>query len=103
MPLPPYTQSHLATTCFSCHNSGDGGKACLKLLFENLRVNRIVVHEVFRRGEEDRTIRPPVFGDALEELSPEAIGAFRLRMADALSGQSQSLQMRIVNTAQIAS
>jgi hypothetical protein len=64
------------------------------MLFENLRVNRIVVHEVFQRAS-DRSIVPPVFGDALETMSPEAMGAFRLRMTDALSGQSQSLQLRI--------
>lgn len=64
------------------------------MLFENLKVNRIVVHEVFRRND-DKSIRAPVFSSALEVLSPEAMGAFRLRMTDALSGQSQSLQMRI--------
>lgn len=64
------------------------------MLFENLTVNRIVVHELFQRGD-DRAIRPPVFADTLESLSPEAMGAFRLRMTEALSGQSQSLQMRI--------
>ena len=64
------------------------------MLFENLRVGRIAVHEVFQRTE-DRTIRPPVFADALENLSADAMGAFRLRMTDALSGQSQSLHMRI--------
>lgn len=64
------------------------------MLFENLKVGRIAVHEIFQRGD-DKAIRPPVFADALESLSPEAIGAFRLRMTDALSGQSQSLQMRI--------
>lgn len=65
------------------------------MLFENLKVNRVVVHEVFQRNE-DKSIRPPVFADDLENLSPEALGAFRLRMTDALSGQSQSLEMRIV-------
>lgn len=64
------------------------------MLFENLRVKRIAVHEVFQR-DEDRNIRPPVYGETLEELSPEAMGAFRLRMTDALSGQTQSIQMRI--------
>lgn len=64
------------------------------MLFENLRINRIAVHEVFKRNE-DRSIRSPVFADALEILSPEAMIAFRQRMTDALSGQSQSLQMRI--------
>lgn len=64
------------------------------MLFENLKVNRVVVHEVFQRNE-DKSIRPPVFADDLENLSAEALGAFRLRMTDALSGQSQSLEMRI--------
>ncbi|GAN88182.1 nucleoid-associated protein [Komagataeibacter intermedius] len=65
------------------------------MLFENLNISRVVVHEIFQRNE-DRSIRSPVFADALETLSTEAMGAFRLRMTDALSGQSQSLQMRVV-------
>lgn len=64
------------------------------MLFENLRVSRIAVHEVFQRND-DRSIRQPAYADALETLSPEAMGAFGLRMTDALSGQSQSIQMRI--------
>ena len=64
------------------------------MLFENLKVSRIAVHEFFQRNG-DKSIRPPVFAEALESLSSEAIGAFRLRMTDALSGQSQSLQMRV--------
>lgn len=64
------------------------------MIFENLRVGRIVVHEVFPRNE-DRTIRPPAFSDRLEVLSAEALGAFRLRVTDALAGQTQSLEMRI--------
>jgi hypothetical protein len=63
--------------------------------FENLRVNRVVVHEVFQRAD-DRSIQPPVFAEDLEQLSAEALVAFRLRLTDALSGQSQSLQMRII-------
>lgn len=62
--------------------------------FENLRVKRIVVHEVFQRAD-DRSIRTPEFAESLEQLSQEAMGAFRLRMTDALSGESQSLQMQI--------
>jgi len=64
------------------------------MIFENLTVSRIAVHEVFQRGD-DRAIRPPVFADVLESLSAEAMEAFRRRMTEALSGQSQSLQMRI--------
>lgn len=65
------------------------------MLFENLQVKRIAVHEVFRRND-DKSIQPPVYANNLEVLSPEAMGAFRLRMTDALSGQTQSLQMRIL-------
>lgn len=64
------------------------------MTFENLRVNRVVVHEIFQRGA-DHAIRAPVFADGLERLSAEAMEAFRARMTEALSGQSQSLQMRI--------
>lgn len=65
------------------------------MLFENLNVSRIVMHEIFQRNT-DKTIRPPAFSNELEILSPEAMGAFRLRMTDALSAQSQSIQMRII-------
>ncbi|MEI9412284.1 nucleoid-associated protein [Mesorhizobium salmacidum] len=65
------------------------------MLFENLKVHRVAVHEVFRRND-DRSIQPPAYSNNLESLSAEAMGAFRLRMTDALSGQTQSLQMRIV-------
>jgi hypothetical protein len=64
------------------------------MLFENLKVSRVVDHEIFRRNE-DKSIRAPIFADALETLGAEALLAFRLRMTDALSGQSQSIQMSI--------
>jgi hypothetical protein len=64
------------------------------MLFENLTIRRIAVHELFQRSD-DKSIQPPVFAEELENLSVEALTAFRLRMTDALSGQSQSLKMRI--------
>lgn len=66
-------------------------------MFENLKVSRVAVHEVFRRND-DRSIQPPVYANGLELLSADAMGAFRLRMTDALSGQTQSLEMRIVKS-----
>ncbi|WP_419900763.1 nucleoid-associated protein [Roseomonas sp. USHLN139] len=64
--------------------------------FENLLVRRIAMHEIFKR-DDDKSIKPPVLAQRLETLSAEAMGAFRLRMTEALSGQSQSLQMRIIH------
>lgn len=64
-------------------------------MLENLRVSDIVVHEVFQRGQ-DRRIPQPDFGTRLENLSPEAMTAFRLRITDALSAKSKAIEMRIV-------
>ena len=63
--------------------------------FENMIVNRLIVHEVFQRRD-DRQIVPPLLADAIEHLNIEAMTAFRLRLTDALSGRSQSLQMDII-------
>lgn len=63
-------------------------------MFENLRIDRVAVHEVFQRNE-DRSMRQPAYAPALERLSAEALVAFRLRMTQALSGETQSLTMRI--------
>jgi hypothetical protein len=64
-------------------------------MLENLRVSDIVVHEVFQRGQ-DRRIPVPDFGTRLEQLTPEAMAAFRLRITDALSAKSKAIEMRIV-------
>lgn len=64
------------------------------MLFENLSVDRIVVHEVFQRGHNNSLV-PPAYGDQLEILDVAALGVFRMRMTQALSGQSQSIQMDI--------
>jgi hypothetical protein len=66
----------------------------IKMLFENLTINRVTIHEIFKRNK-DKSLVPPHYSQALETLSSEAIGAFRLRMSDALSEQSQSLEMQI--------
>lgn len=69
------------------------------LLIENLQVGRIVMHEIFRRGE-DRQKVPPSYGTELERLSDLAIGQFRARITDALSARSKSMEMRIVRQGQ---
>jgi hypothetical protein len=63
--------------------------------FENMIVKRLIVHEVFQRRD-DRQMVSPVLAEEVEQLGVEAMTAFRLRMTDALTGQSQSLKMDIV-------
>jgi hypothetical protein len=62
--------------------------------FENLIVGRIAVHEVFQRSD-NREMRQPVYGETLEQLSPDARAAFRQRITDALAARTQSLAMTI--------
>lgn len=38
------------------------------MLLENLKVNRVAVHEVFRRND-DKSIQPPAYANNLELLS----------------------------------
>ena len=46
---------------------------------ENLQVGRIAMHEIYQRGEDKRPL-PASYAAALEQLSPAAMGAFRIRV-----------------------
>ncbi|QPB21763.1 nucleoid-associated protein [Rhizobium sp. 007] len=61
---------------------------------ENLKINRVVMHEVLKR-DDDRQPKDPVYGEALEDLEAAAKGAFTLRVTEALSTQSKSIEMHI--------
>ncbi|WP_164830957.1 nucleoid-associated protein [Sinorhizobium meliloti] len=67
------------------------------MLFENLQVGRIAMHEVLRR-DDDRQPKQPVYGTSLENLSVAAKTAFRLRITEALSTQAKSIEMVIAET-----
>lgn len=62
------------------------------MIFENLVINRVTVHEVFQR-QDDRSLIAPSLGTTLEQFDADAITALRVRATDALSGKG--LQMRI--------
>jgi hypothetical protein len=65
------------------------------VLFENLKVSRIAIHEVFQR-EDDRKVVPPIYAEALETWPADAITAFRARITEALSAQAKSIELQIV-------
>jgi hypothetical protein len=67
------------------------------MIFENLLVERIAIHEVFQR-DVDRRRKDPSFADALEQLEAEAIAEFKQRVTAALAAEQKSLQMRIVRS-----
>lgn len=64
------------------------------MLFENLTVDRIAIHDVYRRLDDKKAI-PPTYGTALISLPQEAMDYFRDRVITAMGNQSQSMEMAI--------
>lgn len=64
------------------------------MILENLRVNRVIMHEIFKRNN-DRELVTPSYSDAVEILDSDAKATFQMRVTDALSAQSKSMEMRI--------
>jgi len=67
------------------------------MLLENLIVGRVMLHEIFRRGD-DRAPMTPRYGDRIVHLAADALDTFRQRVVDALGSPSQSLEMEIIRT-----
>ena len=60
----------------------------------DLRVERLVVHEVFERAD-DRTAVPPTYATALEGLDADATDAIRNRIVAAIASPAKCMQMTI--------
>jgi len=68
------------------------------MILNNLTINRIVAHEVFKRAE-DRTMIPPKHGQEIIALNAEALTELADRIVSVLGKASRSMQMTIVNSA----
>lgn len=66
------------------------------MAFANLAVQRLILHEVFRRRDDGQMIQPQ-YGDQLVQLPAAAIDAFKERVVDALGSNSQSMEMEIAD------
>lgn len=71
-----------------------GGNA---MIFENLQVGRISIHEVYQR-DPDRRRKPPSCAEVLETLAPAAVTEFKQRVTAALSTDGKSVQMQIAKS-----
>ena len=67
------------------------------MILENLAIGPIAMHEVLKRGEDKKPLTP-LYGSSLEVLPAKALSQFRLRVTEALSAQSKSIEMKIVET-----
>ncbi|MDP2377627.1 nucleoid-associated protein [Reyranella sp.] len=68
------------------------------MAFENLAVNRLILHEVFKRRH-DGNLVPPQFSSQLTQLQQEAMDAFKERVVEAMGSNSQSMEMDIADSA----
>ncbi|KEQ02517.1 hypothetical protein GV68_21780 [Pseudorhizobium pelagicum] len=55
------------------------------------------MHEVFQR-KDGSNIVPPAYGKDLEDLDQKALAHFEIRITEALSAQSKSIELRIVKS-----
>lgn len=65
--------------------------------FQNLSINRVIIHEVFQR-QDDRAIVPPRCGNALVNLNQDALDALRDRVISAMGSASRSMEMGIIHS-----
>ena len=63
--------------------------------FENLGINRIVVHEIFKRTD-TREIVQPIYGTGLVTLDQEALDAFCDRINSAMGSAARSTELKIM-------
>ena len=66
------------------------------MLFENLKVDRLVVHEVHRR--DNNGPKDPDLSNDFEVLTGEATTVFCTRLSDALGSASRSVEMSLGNS-----
>jgi hypothetical protein len=66
------------------------------MVLENLVVQRLILHEVFRRRD-DKNVVPPRYGGQLIQLQPEPMDVFVQRVVDAMGSDSQSMAMEITD------
>jgi hypothetical protein len=65
--------------------------------FSNLTINKVIVHELFQRGE-DKALRPPRYSEQIINLDREAADALQERITKVLGNQSKSIQMEIAKS-----
>lgn len=66
------------------------------MLLQHLKINRIIIHQVFRRGEDSRVTKPWQSHE-FTNFDKAAMEAFKLRVIKALGHDSKAVQMEIVN------
>ncbi|MEX0084817.1 nucleoid-associated protein [Clostridium butyricum] len=64
--------------------------------FSNVKINRIVIHEVFKLGDNKEVI-PPKYGDKLSNLDINGKNVLQERIVSAIGSDSRSIEMEIID------
>jgi hypothetical protein len=67
------------------------------MIFENLTVQRVVLHEVYKRRHDGALVTPRYSGQLID-LPADAMDVFKERVIDAMGSSSQSMEMEIAET-----
>src|SRR4051812_39999631 len=67
------------------------------MIFENMSVKRMILHEVFQRKDDKLPIAPR-YGGHLIQLPADAMDDFKTRVIDALGNNSKSMEMTITDS-----
>jgi len=63
--------------------------------FENLSINRVIVHEIYKRTD-GRDVVPPTYGTGLVAFDQEALEAFCDRINSAMGSAARSIELDII-------
>lgn len=66
------------------------------MLLQNISINRIIIHQVFRRDEDGNRV-PPFQSHEYTNFTSSAMDAFKNRIVSALGHESKAVRMEIVN------
>ena len=67
------------------------------MAFENLAVQRLILHEVFQRRDDGNAISPR-YGGQLVQLPANAMDVFKERIVEAMGSDSQCMEMEIAKS-----
>lgn len=65
--------------------------------FKNLKINRIIIHEIFKRDLEKQVVEPR-YSHTISELDEDGIEVLTERVINAIGNKSNSLEMEIKNS-----
>ena len=67
------------------------------MMFENLAIDRVIIHEIFKRTE-GREMVTPAYGTSLVNLDTEALNALCDRINSAMGSATRSMELDIAQS-----